>query len=536
MLYSDAATLLIALVATCEVVYAQTYSSVTTVKQFISQLNLNSSQHKSIGDILGSTELTSNLPVLGELTISALPCLVSRVVFGASYLDSSSPGYQDRVNVNWSGACWKDAKCIVRPSTATEVAKAMLIITFLGANFAIRSGGHNPNPGFGSIGESGILIDMVNMNEITLASDGSVASVGPGNRFGAVFAKLNELNRTLVGGRIEDVGVGGYYLGGGMAFFSSMYGLAADSIQNFQVVLSDSSIVNANATSNADLFWALKGGGSNFGVVTRYDIKTIPVEEIWFEALLYDPSQSEKLFQAVVEYATVAESDTAAGLVFNLTPDAGLVGFIYNKPIVRPAVYQPFYNITPSGVYVNSKVGTWLDLANAFADTTPLHDESRFMIVSIAHEWSLPVLQDSYATYLNLSAQVAREFNATLAYGVQPYSSAAVRHSSTAGGNPLGLKPVAQNWFTSTIQYAEAADDERAINAIQALGRAVASASRKYGVDLPLHFMNDANYKQNVFAGYGSVNVQRLRRISRQYDPFQVFQNLQNDGFLLSKA
>ncbi|KAI0882026.1 uncharacterized protein GGS22DRAFT_196179 [Annulohypoxylon maeteangense] len=514
---------------------APTYSNATTVSQFVSQLDLSQQDAKDVTAVFGSYQTSEQIASLDEKTRATMACSVSQIVFSSIYLNATSTNYQDRIDVNWSDACWLDAQCIVQPTAAADVAKALFIISFMDTRFAVRSGGHNPNPEFASVGDNGILIDNVNLNEITLIEDGAVARVGPGNRFGAVLKTLSEENKTVVGGRIEDVGVGGYYLGGGMAYFSSEYGLAADGIRNIEIVLANSSIVNANATSNSDLFWALKGGGANFGVVTRYDINTIPVAEIWFEALLYDPSESEKLLEAVVEYAAAAENDTAAGLVFNLTPDAGLVGFIYGKPVERPSVYKSFDGIPSNGVYVNSTIGTWLDLADGFANTTSL-TASRYMIVSIAHKWNLPTFQDSYQTYLNLSAQVMKEFNATLAYGVQPYTSAAVKHSAKTGGNPLGLEPIGQNWFTSTIQWQDESNDEQALAAIQALGDSVISASKKHGADLPFRFMNDANHAQNVLASYGSANLERLRSISKQYDPQQMFQNLQNGGFLLSKA
>ena len=87
-------------------------------------------------------------------------------------------------------------------------------MTFTGSNFATRSGGHNPNPGWASINDTGVLIDLVNLNQITLSNDQLVASIGPGNRWGAVYKVLNGTGRTVVGGRVTDVGVGGYLLGG----------------------------------------------------------------------------------------------------------------------------------------------------------------------------------------------------------------------------------------------------------------------------------------------------------------------------------
>lgn len=113
----------------------------------------------------------------------------------------------------------------------------MLIVTYLGTKFAIRSGGHNPNPGYAGIGEEGVLIDMSHMTDISLNQNGSIASLGPGNRFGPAQKALNSLGKTVHAGRINWVGAGGYFLGGGLTYFNSIHGLAADNIVNYEVSL-----------------------------------------------------------------------------------------------------------------------------------------------------------------------------------------------------------------------------------------------------------------------------------------------------------
>lgn len=141
----------------------------------------------------------------------------------------------------------------------------MRIINFLQVKFAIRSGGHSPNPGWSAIGDAGILIDLAALNTTTINTDRTVASVGSGARWGSVVAALDPYNVTVLAGRIPTVGVGGLILGGGISHFTPEYGLVADTLLNVEVVLADGSVANANAGENSDLFWALKGGGPNFG-------------------------------------------------------------------------------------------------------------------------------------------------------------------------------------------------------------------------------------------------------------------------------
>lgn len=131
--------------------------------------------------------------------------------------------------------------------------------------FSVRSGGHSPNPGWSSINDTGILIDLQKMNRLTLSSDSAVVSLGPGLRWGDVYNALDPYGVSVIGGRIPHVGVAGLILGGAFFHFSGEYGLAADNVKNFEIVLADGIIANANAQKNTDLFWAFLGGGPKFG-------------------------------------------------------------------------------------------------------------------------------------------------------------------------------------------------------------------------------------------------------------------------------
>lgn len=134
-------------------------------------------------------------------------------------------------------SCWFEPRCIAQPKSAADVSKALRVVTFLGSKFAVRSGGHNPNPGFGGIDDHGLLIDLIKLDEVTLHADGSTVSIGPGNRAGRVYKVLEAEDKTIMGPRLNDVGIGGYMLGGGLTYFSSRYGWAADNIVNYEVRL-----------------------------------------------------------------------------------------------------------------------------------------------------------------------------------------------------------------------------------------------------------------------------------------------------------
>jgi len=111
----------------------------------------------------------------------------------------------------------------------------MLLTSFTGSRFAIRSGGHNPNVGFSSVGSEGLLIDLSRLDGVSLSPDGSHAAIGPGNRWGRVYQILASDGRMAVGGRANDIGVGGFLLGGGLSYWSSIHGMAFNKVVNYEV-------------------------------------------------------------------------------------------------------------------------------------------------------------------------------------------------------------------------------------------------------------------------------------------------------------
>lgn len=147
--------------------------------------------------------------------------------------------------------------------------------------------------------DSGVLIVLTKLREISLGHDSSVASLGPGLTWNIVYDFIQPYNRAILGGRYTAVGVSGLLLGGGVSHYSGKYGWAANSVVNFEVVTAGSNIINANATSNSDLFWALKGGSSNFGIITRFDVIAHPAPPLLYAGTVtYDENETSQLVSA----------------------------------------------------------------------------------------------------------------------------------------------------------------------------------------------------------------------------------------------
>jgi FAD/FMN-containing dehydrogenase len=176
-----------------------------------------------------------------------------------------------------------------------------MIIRAFGVPFSVRSGGHMPVPGANSV-NGGVYISMGNIATQKLIHNNSIAQIGPGQPWGNVYNWLAPFGLAVAGGRYGQVGVGGFLLGGGLNYYVNQVGWSVCTISKYEVVLANSSIVEVSATSHSDLFFALKGGNNNFGIVTRFDIKTFPVTHAYQSALTWATEQVPQMYEALINY------------------------------------------------------------------------------------------------------------------------------------------------------------------------------------------------------------------------------------------
>ena len=207
-----------------------------------------------------------------------------------------------------------------------------------------------PVPGAADTDE-GVLIVLTHLQTISVSSDKAIATIGPGLNWGDVYDALKPYGLMVLGGRYAPVGVSGLILGGGISHFSSLHGWAANQVQSYEVVTADSQILTVSRTSHSDLFWALKGGSSNFGIVTSFDLKTFPRSEVWAGTLT--TNDVDGLLGALGEYVMpgggIDDSNSAIDVYLLITPAensfAGDAVIVHNGTDPAPASLFNFTSI-----------------------------------------------------------------------------------------------------------------------------------------------------------------------------------------------
>jgi FAD/FMN-containing dehydrogenase len=171
----------------------------------------------------------------------------------------------------WNGAIDRHPALIARCSTAKEVSAAIKFARDEELEISVRGGGHN-FAGY-AVCENGMMIDLSGMRQVSVDPAARRAVAGGGATWGDLDGATQEHRLAVTGGFISHTGIGGLTLGGGIGWLTQKAGLSADNLVSGQVVTADGRILRASADENADLFWAIRGGGGNFGVVTSFEYR-----------------------------------------------------------------------------------------------------------------------------------------------------------------------------------------------------------------------------------------------------------------------
>jgi FAD/FMN-containing dehydrogenase len=190
---------------------------------------------------------------------------------GDRIIGPNDAGYDEARAVH-NGMINRHPAVIVRCASADDVARGIAFGRAQGIPIAVRGGGHNGG-GLGVV-DDGIVLDLSALNSVAVDSDTDTVRVGGGATWGEVDRTTAEYGRATPSGIISTTGVGGLTLGGGLGHLTRRFGLTVDNLIGADVVLADGSQVHASADQHPDLFWALRGGGGNFGVVTEFTFRT----------------------------------------------------------------------------------------------------------------------------------------------------------------------------------------------------------------------------------------------------------------------
>ncbi|PPJ53176.1 hypothetical protein CBER1_11882 [Cercospora berteroae] len=451
--------------------------------------------------------------------------------------------YNDVSQSYWSeNAAEMQPSCIVRPANSEDVSVAIKTLREGGeagddVRFAVRSGGHSPEAGFASI-RDGVTIDMGLFAGISVADDRSSATIGVGNHWKEVYSKLDDMGLAMVGGRNANVGVGGLVLGGGISFFSPRFGMVCDDVDSYEIVLANSSIIHATASSHPDLWRALKGGTGNFGIVTKVTTKVFPSAKLWSGYAYYPNFQASKVLRAFHSFNQPSNFDAYAGgplTAFAYAHDLGLKLTVqqlsYTKTTPWAPVFAPFKAI-PWRIWTTLKIQSLTSATEELHGMAPLGDRQFQITLTIKNDLeTMETMRNIFNEQMKRIKSVKRSVWSLV---FQPLSAAMTRKGSP---NVLGLETRNANdtliIALLCVSWRDKKDDELVEQVSREISRLSEEYAREKGTLDPYIYLNYAASGQDVFAGYGEGRKEFMQEVSRKYDPEGFFQVVKQGGFKL---
>ncbi|KAF6812655.1 6-hydroxy-D-nicotine oxidase [Colletotrichum plurivorum] len=458
---------------------------------------------------------------------------------GLKVLRPGMEAYTARDESYFSVSAQLSPYCIVQPASAAEVALAVTTLRNSTCNWAVRGGGHMTWAGASNIDE-GVTIDMGLIKQVEYSAETKVASVDAGALWRDVYAALEPFGVTAPGGRTSTVGVAGFLTGGGNNFFSSEVGLGCDNVVNFEVVLASGEIVSANRETNADLHKALKGGSANFGIVTRVDIQTVDVVELWGGQVVYPLETTDQHIDAYVRWVDNIPNYTKGSAVtfWAYTPAAGTVvsAALHDASNTEWApAYDDFRTIQPQSMDTlrhDSHLNMTVELEEPTGYrqiwiTLTGKNDARFIRRAVEAQAAFiegwKATQDAdFLNYITFQAMPKLLFE----------------HSNAKGGNVLGMDREKDNAILFQMQHMvrSTADEAEARKQLLDMRQELKDYYVAEGIDVEWEYLGYADGGQDPLSTYGPENIQLLKDVAAKYDPEQVFQKRVPGGFKVSKV
>ncbi|KAF2114934.1 hypothetical protein BDV96DRAFT_494287 [Lophiotrema nucula] len=426
--------------------------------------------------------------------------------------------------------------CVVSPRDAEEVALAVDFLSKTGSPFAVRGGGHGSVTGAANVAR-GITIDMRSIADVYLDHGTATLKVGAGATWDMVYNRLDPHALSVLGGRAAHVGVGGYLTGGGISFFSPQRGFACDYIINVQVVLSNGTIVNANATHATDLFIALKGGSNNFGIVTRFDLRTFRQGDLWGGGIVYPNSTFEKLlgtftsFKQLESFDPFAEIELSFVYLGSSSTSIATSSLYYAKPVVNATTFMPFMLVEPQ-LSNTLRISNTSDFAKETLALSTQNQSSvwattTFTMTSTILSRILPIWQAS-ALAMNRMTTITSSmtFQSIPPPPPRGMPNSLGFHTKSSPEKNLVLCLI-------SIFFEDTKSQEDLELATKDFIRAVDQVAEDEGAEELFTYLNYAAGWQNPLHDYGDEVLNDLRKVAIEYDPAGILQK-QMGGFKLS--
>ena len=403
---------------------------------------------------------------------------------------------------------------VLRPRTAGDVQAAVRFAAGSGLTLSVRGGGHS-FAGFGT-NDGGVVIDLSRLASIEVLDDERhLVRIGGGATWGEVATALTPHGLAISSGDTKSVGVGGLTLSGGIGWKARKYGLALDSVVAAEVVTADGEVVAASADENPELFWAIRGGGGNLGVVTAFEFVAHPTTEVFFGKITFPQAEAVEVLQGWADHLRTAPEE--------LTSIANLANPLAGGPAAPVEIHVAFDGDDPElaarALDPIRRLGTVLDddvAPHAYADILVEGGSPPPGIEVLAHDGFVD--RESVPEVLQILAEV----------GTSPGSPSIAVRSVGGAVSRVPADATAYARRGAELMVATVAGGPAAV--VEAARAHLDAIWEKLDPHINGAYANflTAATEEDVAAVYPAATYERLAAVKRQFDPSNLFAHNHN--------
>ena len=420
----------------------------------------------------------------------------------------------------WNSMIDKHPALIARCTGTADVAAALRWASVRDLPVAVRGGGHNVAGN--AVNDGGVVIDLSRMKGIHVDPLKRTVRAQAGVTWGDLDHETQAFGLATPGGEVSMTGIAGYTLSGGMGLLQRKWGMACDNVLSAEVVLASGEVVAANAMEHPDLYWAIRGGGGNFGIVTSFEFALYPLgPEVFSAAVLYPFADAPCIMRSWRDYADLAPDQVTSQVLFWSLPTLpDLPEDVHGAPIVVAAGL--FAGSADEGERALRPLQEWGEPIVDFSGV------STYVAAQSSFDEFFPETQRYYWKSLFLDTLDDTTIDgliATLGDRPSPQTLIALRHF----GGAVGRVPVEATAYphrralynlSIDATWENPADDARMIAWVRQAWQTLRDRTGG-GVYLNFAGLGEEN-DELARAGYGA-NYERLRRIKARYDPDNLF-------------
>jgi len=436
-----------------------------------------------------------------------------------SLLRPDDEGYDDARTV-WNAMIDREPAAIARCTGTADVITAVNVAREHDLPLSVKAGGHNVSGS--AVCDDGVVIDLAPMDGIRVDPDAETARVQAGATWGAVDHETQAFGLAVPGGQAPTIGVAGLTLGGGVGYLSPKYGLTCDNLLSADVVTADGELVRASERENADLFWALRGGGGNFGVVTSFEFQLHAVgPEVFAGSLIYPAEDTRQVLDQYREFMADAPREVRLSFGSMVLPAASY----YPEEVhdTRAAMIIAFYAGRPEeGERVLAPLRNHGDpvmdsLRGRSYESFQRAGESRGAMRTYVRSQYLDALPDTFVDTVVAYTEDAPSSGATVF--VSPRTGAETDPPSDATAYP---HRDAAHHLLVEARWTDPDGDNDHVEWVRDFHEALDPYTTG---DAEMNFLTDDD--DRLRAAYGD-NYDRLAEIKAEWDPENLFRSNQN--------